>query len=320
MKAIRVREFGGPEKLVVEDVPDLRPGAGEVVVRIHAAGVNPVEAYIRTGTYAIKPALPYTPGADGAGEVLAVGEGVKAVKPGDRVYVAGSLSGTYAEQSLSREAQVHPLPKQVTFQQGAAVGVPYATAVRGLFQRAHALPGESLLVHGASGGVGTAAVQMARAHGMLVIGTAGSDKGRQLVRDNGAHHAFDHNAPDLAEQVSKATGGRGVNVILEMLANKNLGKDLTMLSQRGRVVVIGNRGSIEINPRDAMARDAAILGMVLFNTPEAELASIHAGLGAALEFGVARPVIGKEFPLAEARRAHEAVLQPGSYGKIVLIC
>ena len=291
-----------------------------MLVRIHAVGANRVQAYIRTGTYAIKPALPYTPGADGAGEVLAVGEGVKAVKPGDRVYVAGSLSGTYAEQSLSREAQVHPLPKQVTFQQGAAVGVPYATAVRGLFQRAHALPGESLLVHGASGGVGTAAVQMARAHGMLVIGTAGSDKGRQLVRDNGAHHAFDHNAPDLAEQVSKATGGRGVNVILEMLANKNLGKDLTMLSQRGRVVVIGNRGSIEINPRDAMARDAAILGMVLFNTPEAELASIHAGLGAALEFGVARPVIGKEFPLAEARRAHEAVLQPGSYGKIVLIC
>ncbi len=320
MKAIRVREFGGPEKLVVEDVADLRPGAGEVVVRIHAAGVNPVEAYIRTGTYAMKPALPYTPGADGAGEVLAVGEGVKSVKPGDRVYVAGSLSGTYAEQSLSREAQVHPLPKQVTFQQGAAVGVPYGTAVRGLFQRAHALPGESLLVHGASGGVGTAAVQMARAHGMLVIGTAGSDKGRQLVRDCGAQYAFDHNAPDLAEQVSKATGGRGVNVILEMLANKNLGKDLTMLSQRGRVVVIGNRGSIEINPRDAMARDAAILGMVFFNTPEAELASIHAGLGAALEFGVARPVIGKEFPLAEAGRAHEAVLQPGSYGKIVLIC
>jgi NADPH2:quinone reductase len=320
MKAIRVREFGGPEKLVVEEVPDLRPGAGEVVVRIHAAGVNPVEAYIRTGTYAMKPALPYTPGMDGAGEVLAVGEGVKTVKPGDRVYVAGSLSGTYAQQSLSREAQVHPLPKQVTFQQGAAVGVPYGTAIRGLFQRAHALPGESLLVHGASGGVGIAGVQLARAHGMLVIGTASSDKGRQLVRDCGAHFAFDHNAPDLAEQVSKATGGRGVNVILEMLANKNLSKDLSMLSQRGRVVVIGNRGSIEINPRDAMARDAAILGMVLFNTPEAELASIHAGLGAALEFGVARPVIGKEFPLAEASRAHEAVLQPGSYGKIVLIC
>ena len=320
MKAIRVREFGGPEKLVLEDVPDLRPGAGEVVVRIHAAGVNPVEAYVRTGTYAMKPALPYTPGLDGAGEVLSVGEGVKGVKPRDRVYVAGSLSGTYAQQALCREGQVHPLAKQVTFQQGAAIGVPYATAVRGLFQRAHALPGETVLVHGASGGVGIAAVQMARAHGMLVIGTAGSDKGRQLVRECGAHHVFDHNAPDLAEQVSKATGGRGVNVILEMLANKNLSKDLSMLSLRGRVVVIGNRGAIEINPRDAMARDATILGMVLFNASEPEMASIHAGLGAALEFGVARPVIGQEIPLVEARRAHEAVLQPGSYGKIVLIC
>ncbi len=131
MKAIRVREFGGPEKLVLEDVPDLRPGAGEVVVRVHAAGVNPVEAYIRTGTYAIKPSLPYTPGMDGAGEVLSVGEGVKTAKPGDRVYVAGSLSGTYAQQALCRDVQVHPLAKQITFQQGAAVGVPYSTAVRG---------------------------------------------------------------------------------------------------------------------------------------------------------------------------------------------
>ena len=277
-----------------------------------------MEAYIRTGTYAIKPALPYTPGMDGAGEVLSVGEGVKSVKPGDRVYVAGSLSGTYAQQSLCREVQVHPLPKQITFQQGAAIGVPYATAVRGLFQRAHALPGESVLVHGASGGVGIAAVQMARAHGMLVIGTAGTDKGRQLVRECGAHHAFDHNAPDLAEQVSKATGGRGVNVILEMLANKNLAKDLTMLSQRGRVVVIGNRGTIEINPRDAMARDAAILGMVLFNTSEAELASIHAGLGAALEFGVARPVIGQEIPLVEARRAMRRFCTGAATAKLFL--
>lgn len=320
MKAIRVREFGGPEKLVLEDVPDLRPGAGEVVVRLHAAGVNPVEAYIRTGTYAMKPPLPYTPGNDGAGEVLSVGEGVKSFKAGDRVYVAGSLSGTYAEQTLSRESQVHPLPKQASFSQGAAIGVPYATAVRALFHRAHALPGESILIHGASGGVGIAAVQLARAHGMFVIGTAGTEKGLKLVRESGAHEALDHNRPDFAEQVSKATGGRGVNVILEMLANKNLSQDLSLLSMRGRVVVIGNRGTIEINPRDAMGRDAAILGMVLFNASEAEMASIHAGLGAALELGVARPVIGQEIPLAEAKRAQEAVLQPGSYGKIVLTC
>ena len=319
MKAIRVHEFGGPEKLVLEQVPDLRPGPGEVVVRIHAAGVNPVETYIRMGTHMVKPTLPYTPGSDGAGTVLSVGEGVQRVKPGDRVYTAGSISGTYAEQALCRETQVHPLPKNVTFQQGAALGVPYATAIRGLFQRAHGVPGESVLVHGASGAVGVAAVQLAHAHGMLVIGTAGTERGLKLVREMGAHHVFDHNAPNLPEQVLKATGGRGVNIILEMLANKNLAQDLGMAAPKGRVVVIGNRGTIEINPRDAMLREISILGLILFAATEQELASIHAGLGAALELGIAKPVIGQEIPLAEARRAHEAVLQPGSYGKIVLV-
>ena len=319
MKAIRVHEFGGPEKLLLEDIPDLRPGKGEVLVRIHAAGVNPVETYIRAGAHAVKPNLPYTPGADGAGEVLSVGEGVQRVKPGERVYVAGSITGTYAQQALCREAQVYPLPKQVTYQQGAALGVPYTTAIRALFQKAHGLPGESVLVHGASGAVGVAAIQLARAHGMFVIGTAGTEKGLGLVRELGAHHAFDHNAPDLVEQVMKVTGGRGVNVILEMLANKNLVKDLGMISPRGRIAVIGNRGTIEINPRDVMMRDASILGVFLFSTTEQEMASIHAGLGAALQFGIAKPVVRQEIPLADAKRAHVAVMEPGSYGKIVLI-
>ena len=319
MKAIRVHEFGGPEKLVLEDIPDLRPGAGEVLVRIHAAGVNPVETYIRAGAHAVKPNLPYTPGADGAGEVLSVGEGVQRVKKGERVYTAGSITGTYAQQALCREAQVYSLPKQVTFQQGAALGVPYVTAIRALFQKAHALPGESVLVHGASGAVGVAAIQLARAHGMFVIGTAGTEKGLALVRELGAHHAFDHNAPDLVEQVMKATGGKGVNVVLEMLANKNLAKDLALISVRGRIAIIGNRGTIEINPRDAMMRDATILGVFLFSTTEPEMASIHAGLGAALQFGIAKPVVRQEIPLADAKRAHVAVMEPGSYGKIVLI-
>ena len=319
MKAIRVHEFGGPEKLLLEDIPDLRPGKGEALVRIHAAGVNPVETYIRAGAHAVKPNLPYTPGTDGAGEVLSVGEGVQRVKPGERVYVAGSITGTYAQQSLCREAQVYPLPKQITYQQGAALGVPYATAIRALFQKAHGLPGESVLIHGASGAVGVAAIQLARAHGMFVIGTAGTEKGLGLVRELGAHHAFDHNAPDLVERVMKVTGGRGVNVILEMLANKNLVKDLGMISVRGRIAVIGNRGTIEINPRDAMMRDASILGVFLFNTSDPEMASIHAGLGAALQFGIAKPVVRQEIPLADAKRAHVAVLEPGSYGKIVLI-
>lgn len=319
MKAIRVHQFGGPEQLILEDVPELRPGAGQVLVKVHAAGVNPFETYMRSGTYAIKPQLPYTPGVDAGGVVVGIGSGIETVKAGDRVYVAGSVSGTYAEQTLCLGSQVHALPKNISFQQGSAIGVPYATAYRALMQKAKSLPGESVLVHGASGGVGLAAVQLARAHGMIVIGTASTDAGRSLVKNNGAHHVLDHSQPNVVEQVKDLTGGRGANVILEMLANKNLARDLAMVAIRGRIVIIGNRGSIEINPRDAMSRDAFIMGMTLWNTPEDELAAAHAALGAALESGVARPVIGKEIPLAEASRAHEEILKPGSYGKIVLI-
>lgn len=320
MKAIRISEFGGPERLKLEQVLDPKPGRGEVVVRIRAAGVNPVETYIRTGTYAIKPNLPYTPGADGAGEVVSVGEGVTRFKAGDRVYTAGSVTGTYAEQALCTEAQVHPLTKKVSFAQGAAMGVPYATAYRALFHKAEIQPGETLLIHGASGGVGTAAVQLARAAGVTVIGTAGTDKGRSLVKDEGAHHVLDHHAPDMADQLAKLTGGKGVNVILEMLANKNLGKDLPMLAKFGRVIVVGSRGPVEIMPRDIMGRDARIIGMTLFNISPEDMASIHAALVAGLENGTLRPIVGQEIPLAEAAKAHEEVMKPtGAHGKIVLV-
>jgi NADPH:quinone reductase len=319
MKAIHVHEFGGPEVLWLEEVSTPQPGPGEVLVRMHAGGVNPVETYIRAGTYARLPELPYTPGNDGAGVVEHVGLGVTAFNPGDRVYTAGSISGTYAEFSLCKNEQVHPLPANVSFAQGAAMGTPYATAYRGLLQRANAKPGETVLVHGASGGVGTAAVQLARAHGLRVLGTAGSDNGIKLAREQGAHEVFDHRAPEHFEQIMKATGGQGVDVIVELLANVNLGKDLTILAKGGRVVIIGSRGRVEISPRDTMQRDADVRGMVLPNTPPAELASIHAALVAGLENGTLLPVIGKEFPLAEAAQAHRAVMEPGALGKIVLV-
>jgi NADPH2:quinone reductase len=319
MKAIRVNEFGGPEVLRLEEVPTPQPGRGEVLVRMHAIGVNPVETYIRTGTYARLPELPYTPGNDGAGVVEQIGPDVNAFKPGDRVYTAGSSSGTYAGFALCKPEQVHRLPQNVSFAQGAAIGTPYATAYRALFQRGHAKPGETVLVHGASGGVGTAAVRLARARGLRVLGTAGSDEGQNLAREQGAHETFDHRATDHFEQIMKATNGRGVDVIVEMLANVNLGKDLTVLAKNGRVVIIGSRGPVEINPRDTMQRDADIRGMVLPNTSPAEMASIHAALVAGLENGSLRPVIGKEFSLSEAAQAHRAVMEPGAFGKIVLV-
>lgn len=318
MKAIRVHAFGGPEALKLEDLPDPTPGPGQVVVKIHAAGVNPVETYIRKGVYGPKE-FPYTPGTDAAGVVEGVGPGVTRAKPGDRVYTSGSVTGTYAAKALCAEANVHPLPARITFAQGAAVGVPYATAYRALFNRAKAKAGETVLVHGATGGVGIAAVQLARAAGLLVVGTGGTDKGRQLARDEGAHHVLSHAEAGYLESAVALTGGKGFDLIIEMLANVNLGNDLTALARDGRVVVVGSRGKVEIDARETMKRDASILGMTLLNTTPPEAAGIHAALAAGLENGALRPIVGAELPLADAPTAHEQVMSSKAFGKIVLV-
>ncbi len=303
----------------LEEMPNLRPGPEQVVIHVKAAGVNPTDTYTRTGTYSRKPPLPYTPGIDAAGVVESIGELVTDVRIGARVYTSGTLSGTYAEQALCEKYQVHPLPEKVSFAQGAAVNIPYATAYRALFQLAKAIPGETVLIHGATGGVGIAAVQLAHAAGMKVIGTGGAERGRALVSQQGAHHVLDHHASDFSDQIQTLSQGHGVDVILEILANVNLDKDLKVLAMRGRVVVIGSRGRIEIDPRDAMTRDAAILGMLLFNITMQEAAIIHSALGAGLENGTLRPIVGKELPLTDAPRAHREIMEPGAYGKIVLI-
>ena len=319
MKAILVHEFGGPEVLKLEEVPTPKPAAGQVLVRIHGAGVNPYDTYMRAGTYAVKPPLPYTPGSDGAGIIEAVGDGVKKVKKGDRVYTARTLTGAYAEYALALEEQVHALPEKISFGQGAGVWVPYGTAYYALHHSAQARASETVLVHGASGGVGTAAVQMARAMGLTVFGTAGTQKGVDLVKREGAHQTFDHSKAGYQEEILKTTGGHGVDVILEMLANVNLSADLKLLATNGRVIIIGNRGEITINPRDLMLRRASARGFTLWAITPAEEADIHAGLIAGLENGTLRPVIGKELPLSEAARAHKEILEPGAAGKIVLI-
>ena len=322
MKAIRVHEFGGPEKLVVEEISDLKPGAGEVVVQVKAAGVNPVETYQRSGKYPVLPKLPFTPGQDGAGIVHSVGSGVTHVKAGERVYVAGTSTGSYAEYCLSQGSQIHLLPENVGFSQGAGVGIPYGTAYRALFQRAKSLPNEIVLINGASGAVGLAAVQLARAYGCLVIGTGGSDKSLSLVQQNGAHYAFNHSADDLPSRVANVCnlrGKQGPDVILEMLANVNLAKDMQMLGRHGRIVVIGNRGTIEINPRDIMAKDGVILGMSLPYASDEEKAAMYSAIGEALRIGVANPVVAKEYPLKDAPKAHEDVIGKSTHGKLVLL-
>ncbi len=320
MKAILVRQFGGPEVLKLEELPTPKPAAGQVLVKIRAAGVNPADTYARTGNYAVLPPLPYTPGTDGAGVAESVGEGVKKVKAGERVYVAKSLSGTYAEYALAAESQVFPLPDRISFAQGAGVFIPYATAYHAIHHKAKARGAETVLVHGASGGVGIASVQMTRALGLTVFGTASSAKGTELVKREGAHQVFDHSNAAYKDEIMKATAGRGVDIILEMLANVNLGGDLTLLAQKGRVVVIGSRGDVTITPRDLMSRQAAILAFSLWGLTEAEAVEIHAGINAGLENGTLRPVVGSETPLKDAAQAHINVMKPsGAFGKIVLI-
>jgi NADPH2:quinone reductase len=248
-----------------------------------------------------------------------VGEGVTRFKAGDRVYSFGSRSGSYASQMLASETRLQHLPSKISFAQGAALGVPYGTAHRSLFFRAQAKPGETVLVQGASGGVGTAAVQLARAAGLRVLGTAGSEEGRKSALAGGAHQVFNHKAPDVWEQIMAATQGKGVDIIIEVLANVNLAKDLKILSRFGRVVVVGSRGTVEIDPRDTMGREASILGMTLGGATDQDLQGIHAALHEGLENGTLRPQIAVEMPLAEAPEAHKQVMLSGKVGKIVLL-
>lgn len=324
MRAILVRQFGGPEVLQIGEAEDRKPGPGEVKIRLRAAGINPFEVYMRTGTYAIKPPLPYVPGSDGAGEVEAVGAGVTRFKAGDRVYTyaaGASLIGTYAESVVCAESHVFPLGAKASFAQGAAIGVPYTTAYRALFNRGRAVPGETVLVHGATGGVGTAAVQLAHHRGLRVIGSGGSARSLDVVRSLGADVAVSHAQEGYREEIMAATGGKGVQLILEMAAHINLDHDLKLLAPGGRIVIIGSRGAVPVDPRGAMNAEADVLGMIVFKAPAAEVASIHAALAVGLANGTITPIIRAELPLADAPLAHERIMESNddAVGKLVLV-
>ncbi|HTX70206.1 MAG TPA: NADPH:quinone reductase [Thermoleophilia bacterium] len=310
MLAVRVHEFGDPEVLTPEEVPQPEPVPGEVLVRVQAAGINPFETYVRAGAYSELPALPYTPGCDGAGVRTDTGE---------RVYLTDSLSGTYAEYALCRQEDVRPLPDGLSYAQGAALGVPYFTAYRALIQRAAPDEGERVLVHGASGGVGIATVQLALAAGLDVVATAGSEAGSELVAAQGDVRVLDHRDPSHFQAALELAGGRGFDIIIEFLASANLDGDLRVLAQRGRVVVVGSRGRIEVDPRDLMNAEGAVLGMRTPNARPDEEEAARAAVDAGIRAGVLKPVVGRELPLADAARAHHLVLERPALGKLVLV-
>ncbi len=318
MKAIRQHKHGDIDQLNLETIQIPTPGPEQILIKIHAAGVNPVDTYIRAGTNGYTSHMPHTPGKDAAGTIEALGHSHHHFQVGDRVYLAGSLTGATAEYALCGTRQVFPLPENISFAAGACIGVPCATAWRALFHRGHAQPGETLLVHGASGGVGLAAVQLGVAAGMTVIGTAGTEAGLKLVKEQGAHLVLNHHSDTHLEDLMEWSHGRGADLVLEMLANINLGHDLSALAQGGRVIVIGSRGTVTINPREIMKRDACIQGLALANTSEQDLSAIHAALYASLSSGALKPVISRSFPLEQLGEAHKTVMKPGAMGNIVI--
>lgn len=323
MKAVRMQAFGEPEVLEYVDLPAPELGAGEVRVQLRAVGVNPAEAYIRTGSYVFfKPDLPYVPGFDGAGVVAEVAADVIGLGVGQRVYVSSILSarrtGTYAEQVVCTADGVHPLPDSLTFAQGAALGIPATTAFRALFQRAGLQRGETVLIHGASGGVGLCAVQLAVAAGATVIGSAGSAAGRDAVTAAGADHVVDHLAEDHLDEVARISRRKGPDVIIEMLADRNLAADLGVLAKYGRIVVVGSRGSLDFTPRLAMIKEADIRATALWNTPHDQWLAASQAVSDAIANGSLVPVVGRSYPLAEAAAAQRDILTVPHSGKVIL--
>merc|ERR1712142_116136 len=312
MKAVRVHRFGGPE------VPEV--GDDQVLIRVMFAGVNPVETYIREGQYSRLPDLPYTPGSDAAGYVQQLGRNVTTLKVGDRVFVSGTSTntGSYSQYVVSDSTYVFPLHPRLSFAQGASLGVPFFTAYKALILRAETKPGETVLVHGASGAVGTAAVQIARALGAIVVGTAGTKEGMDVVSKCGAHHVFNHNHKNYDKKMVEHLG-TGFDVIIEHLANINLGHDIQMLKEKARVMIVGCRGAVSINPRHLMLPEASIRGVSLGSTTPTEWSEMGAAIVAGIEAGWVSPVINKEYTMDQVAQVHHDIVHSkGAKGKLVL--
>ncbi len=366
--AVRVSAFGSADSMrVVEGVTLPALGSSQIRINLSYAGVNPVDTYIRAGSYATLPDLPFTPGEEGSGIIAGVGESIdrERFQVGDRVYVTHCITGSYATACNANMQDVYPLPSNLPLLAGCGLGTPFPAAYRALvsshvsatfigfrsvpwnlisvfrvrcscsqhvvltltlvlvlvlqFQRAKAKAGQSVLVNGASGAVGLAAVQLAKAAGMApVIGTAGSAEGRLLVlEEGGADYVIDHHSPGFHQDAVALTkgGNEGLNVIVESSAHFNLGNDLSALSKDGVVAVVGSRGAVEVDPRDLMSAESSVLGVMLSAASTGDLEETHAAIGAGLADGTIRPYVGVVLQgLESASAAHEEVISHASTG------
>jgi NADPH2:quinone reductase len=323
MKCIEIRTPGGPEVLVPAERAAPDPKAGEILVKVSAAGVNRPDILQRMGKYAVPPDASDLPGLEIAGEVAACGAGVKMWKVGDKV-CALVHGGGYAEYCVTPEVQALPVPKGLSMQDAASLPETFFTVYSNVYDRARLAPGESLLVQGGSSGIGVTAIQMAAAMGNRVFATAGSDEKCAACVKLGAEKAINYRTQDFAAEIKAATGGKGVDVILDMVGGDYVPRELKSLADEGRLVFIASLGGAkaEIDIFEIQRRRLFITGSTLRPRPVAFKGAIAKSLREKIwpliEAGKIKPVIYKTFPLAQAAEAHRLMESSQHIGKIML--
>ncbi|MEC9347624.1 MAG: NADPH:quinone oxidoreductase family protein [Pseudomonadota bacterium] len=322
MKAMVCREWCGPDDLVYEDIPTPVPGKGEVLIDVHCAGVNFPDLLLIAGKYQFKPPFPFSPGMEVAGVVAAVGEGVTLFKAGDRV-MATCGDGGFAEAVTAPERKVFHLPDGVSFEQGAGFPVTYGTTYHGLKDRGNLKPGDVLLVHGASGGVGLNAVELGKLMGATVIGTVGSDAKMDIVKQYGADHVFNYSTQSIRETVKELTGGKGADVIYDPVGGDAFDESLRCIAWDGRLLVIGfASGRIpEAKANLVLLKQCQIVGVFwgawTERNPDETRRQFDQLLAWTAE-GRLKPHVSLRYPLTEAPEAMKALAARKATGKVIV--
>lgn len=326
MNAVEISAYGPPDVLRLGQRPDPKPGAGELLIRVRASGINRPDVLQRTGNYPVPPGASDIPGLEVAGEIVegdAQAMAAAGLKVGDRVcaLVAG---GGYAQLCVAPVGQCLPVPKGLSDVEAASLPETFFTVWSNVFDRARLQPGETLLIQGGTSGIGVTAIQMAKALGATVIATAGSDDKCQACLKLGADHAINYKTQDFAEEAKKLTGGNGVNVILDMVAGAYVAREVGCMAEDGRLVIIAVQGGTksEFNAGLVLRKRLVITGSTLRPRPVEFKAAIAQALQARvwplLESGAIKPVIHSTFPAAQAAQAHELMESNQHIGKIVL--
>ena len=322
MKAMRAAQFGGPENLRFEDAPEPALRDAHVLIRVKATGINPADLVRMSGRYPQPLPVPYIPGTDVAGEVEAVAAGVTHVRVGDRVFGRSINGGGYAEKACLPAHETIPLPDNLSFAEGAAIPVPFYTAYVAVHHKAALKAGETVLVSAGGGGVGVAAIQLAKVTGARVITTVGSTEKAEKTQALAADVAINYKTQDFAAEVLQVTAGKGVDVIIENVATDNFAKDFSALAQNGRIVLIGTgtgkapEASFMVGA--ALFKDAAIYGMVLGNSA-VHIPDIAQALTPLFASGAVRAIVHQTYPLTHAQHALQDLVESNVFGKLILV-